>query len=100
MRRGKGRQAGGRERRESKRKRYQVKTKFCSVSSSSLDAERGWMKCYIQLYDEGIEGRRKGGERERERDRKRLVSVHTSTAPLGEKSNYKDNRITITKITK
>lgn len=57
------------------------------------------MKCYIQLYDEGIEGRREGGG-ERERDQKRLVSVHTSTAPLGEKSNYKDNRITITKITK
>lgn len=61
------------------------------------------MKCYIQLHDEGIEGRRVGErERKRDRDRERLVSAHTSTVPLGEKSNYKDNRIriTITKITK
>lgn len=63
-------QAGGRMRRESKRKRqrYQVKTKFCSVLSFSPYAGRGWMKCYIQLYDEGTGGKREGG-RERERDR-------------------------------
>lgn len=62
------------------------------------------MKCYIQSYDGGKgeeeKKRARDKERERERDRERLVSAHASTAPLGGKSNYKDNRITITKITK